>query len=283
MPFDPEALLAHQIPERIHDYGTRDTLLYALGIGLGVNEKELPYVAGPQPLILPTMAVILGYPGFWMSDPSLGIDWRKVLHGEQEIEIHRPLPADGQVSGRSRIVALVDKGAERGSALAVERDVVDRKSGELLCRVRQVNLLRGNGGWGRSWGEMRPPHTVPDRAPDLVRSFATSQRAALIYALSGDANPLHTDPHVARAAGYPRPILHGLCTFGVAGYALVAACCDGRPERLASMQARFTAPVFPGEELVTEMWIDRDAVSFRTRVPERDAVVIGNGLARIGC
>ena len=281
MSFDPEALIAHQIPERSHDYGPRDTVLYALGIGLGAREDELRYVAGPEPLALPTMAVILGYPGFWMTDPSLGIDWRRVLHGEQEIELYRPLPNAGRIVGRTRITALVDKGAERGSVITQERDVLDRESGDLLCRVRQNNLLRGNGGFGRSWGETKPPHTLPERAPDLVHTLQTSRRAALIYALSGDQNPLHTDPKVAQAAGYPRPILHGLCSFGVAGYALVAACCDGRPELLGSMQARFTAPVFPGDEMITEMWIDGDDVSFRTTVPERDAVVIGNGLARM--
>lgn len=284
MPIDYDKLRSWPFPELRHRYAERDTILYALGLGCGadpLDRTDLRYVYEDGLVALPTMAVILGYPGFWLKDPATGVDWRKVLHGEQGIVVHRPLPAAGTVVGRTRITGIVDKGAAKGALLYSERDVVDEASGALLATLTSTTVLRGDGGFGGPSGPTREPHPIPQRPPDLVCDLPTLPQAALIYRLSGDDNPLHADPDVARAAGFERPILHGLCTFGVAGRALVRTVCGDDPARLRRMQVRFSAPVLPGETIRTEMWRDPGGVSFRSRVVERDAVVLNNGLAEV--
>jgi acyl dehydratase len=224
---------------------------------------------------------VLGYPGFWAKDPRTGIDWRRVLHGEQGLVVFKPLPPEGKVIGRNRITGLIDKGRETGALLFLERDVIDAASGETLCQVSSTAVLRGDGGFGGPAGPAPAPHAIPERAPDAACDLPTLPQAALIYRLSGDDNPLHVDPAVAKAAGFPRPILHGLCSFGVAGHALPKTCCGYNAERLRSMHGRFSAPVFPGETIRTEIWRDGELVSFRAHVVERDTIVINNGRAEI--
>jgi acyl dehydratase len=229
------------------------------------------------------MAVVLAYTGFWARNPETGIDWKRVLHGEQEIVIHKPLPASATVVGRTVIDEIVDKGAGKGALLYSHRDIRDKESGELLASLASTSFLRGDGGFGGPSGPTRPVHALPERAPDTVLDLATLPQAALIYRLSGDYNPLHADPEVAKAAGFPRPILHGLCTFGVAGHALLRALCGYDPARLRRMAVRFSAPVFPGETVRTEIWREGEGrFGFRCRVVERDIVVLNNGLAEIG-
>jgi acyl dehydratase len=285
LPIDPEKLLSWRFEDLEHSYTERDTMLYALGVGLGIppgDPDQLRFVYEHELRALPTMAVVLGYPGFWVKDPRAGIDWKRVLHGEQGLTLFKPLPAAGTVIGRTRVTGLVDKGKEKGAFLFSERDVIDKASGELLCTLSATTVLRGDGGFGGPSGPTPTPHPIPERAPDLVCDLPTLEQAALIYRLSGDYNPLHADPTVAKAVGFPRPILHGLCTYGVVGHALLRSLCGYRPERLRSMQVRFSAPVFPGETIRTEMWRDDGTVSFRARVVGRDAVVINNGRAEIG-
>ncbi len=181
----------------------------------------------------------------------------------------------------TRVRDVIDKGPERGALVFTERDVRDKASGELLCRLSSTSFLRGDGGFGGPAGPVPAPHPIPDRPADERCELATLPQAALIYRLSGDRNPLHADPAVAEKGGFPRPILHGLCTFGVAGHALLRAVCDYKPERLRSLQGRFTAPVFPGETIVTEIWRDGANISFRASVKERGMVVLDHGRATI--
>jgi len=285
MPIDPEALRQWPIAEIEHTYTARDTMLYALGLGCGgdpLDENQLRFVYEGRLQALPSMSVVLGYPGFWIGDPATGADWKKVLHGEQVIEIFKPLPTAATVIGKSRVTGLFDKGKDKGAVLVSERDVVDKSTGDVLCRLTSTTMLRGDGGFGGPSGPLPAPHPLPDRASDLTVSIATLPQAALIYRLSGDYNPLHADPVVARSGGFEKPILHGLCTFGVICRALLDAVCGNDPSKLRKMQVRFSAPVFPGETIVTEFWREAGGVvSCRAKVKERDLVVINNGRAEV--
>ena len=285
MAIDRQRLLEWEVPDVVHTYTERDTILYALGLGVGddpLNPDQLRFVYEKDLKALPMMSVVLGYPGLWMSNPETGIDWKRLLHGEQGFEVFKPIPARGSVIGRTRVVDVIDKGAERGAIVLVRRDVIERDSGDLLCQLTSTSILRGDGGFGGPTGPVPEPHRLPDRAPECIVERKTSARSALIYRLSGDYNPLHVDPAVAREAQLERPILHGLCTFGVAGLALVSACCGSEPASLTAMRARFTSPVIPGETIRTEIWIDPDHVSFRAWSVERNALVLNNGWAQCG-
>ena len=284
MAIDYQKLLALKIPEVVHRYAEKDTILYALGLGLGqdpMNEGELTYVYEKNLRALPTMAVVLGYPGFWIRDLDTGIDWVKLLHGEQGVRLHQPLPARGDVVGVTRVVDVVDKGPGKGALVYTERSIVDRASGKPLATLTQTTFCRGDGGFGGPQRDTPKPHALPERDPELICDWATRPETALIYRLNGDFNPLHAEPAAAKAAGFPRPIMHGLATFGVAGYALVKTVCGNDPSRLEAVHARFSAPVFPGETIRTEMWRDGWRVSFRARAVERDVIVINNGVAEI--
>lgn len=284
MPLDYDKLKAWPFPDLEQTYSERDTILYALGVGCGhdpVDPADLRFVYEDGLLALPSMAVVLGTPGFWLKDPETGVDWRKVLHGEQGMILHRPLPVAATVIGRTRVTEIVDKGPGKGALLYSERDVLDKATGELLATLTSTTFMRGEGGFGGPTGPTPEPHPIPERQPDLAIDLPTLKQAALIYRLSGDYNPLHADPSVARAVGFERPILHGLATFGVAGRAVLRACCDGGPARLKSLQVRFSAPVYPGESIRTEMWFAGSEVSFRCKVVERDTVVLNNGRAEL--
>ncbi|MEI7805321.1 MAG: MaoC/PaaZ C-terminal domain-containing protein [Hyphomicrobiales bacterium] len=279
-----EKLLALKIPTVEHTYGSKDCILYALGLGLGhdpMNEDELPFVYEKNLKVLPTMAVVIGYPGFWARDLDTGIDWVKVVHGEHSMVLHKPLSSSGTVISRTRVLDVIDKGAGKGAIVYSERLINDKASGDLICTIVQTTFCRGDGGFGGPPRETRPAHPLPERAPDKVCDLNTRPEAALIYRLSADPNPLHADPAVAKAAGFPRPILHGLATFGVAGHAILKSLCGYDPARLTSIAGRFSAPVFPGETIRTEMWRDGGVVSFRARVMERDVLAINNGRAEI--
>ncbi len=279
-----EKLLALKIPEVEHSYSEKDAILYALGVGLGqdpTNEDELSFVYEKKLKALPTLALVLGHPGFWARDLESGIDWVKLVHGEQGLTLHRPVAPSGKVIGRTRIVEAIDKGAGKGALVYTEREVIDAASGETIATLTQTTFCRGDGGFGGPPREAPAPHPIPPRAPDLVCDLATRPETALLYRLSGDPNPLHVDPAVAKAAGFPRPILHGLASFAVAGHALLKSICGYDPARLKSLAGRFSAPVFPGETIRTEMWRDGDVVSFRSSVIGRDAIAVNNGRAEV--
>ncbi len=285
MAIDYEKLLALDIPEVEQVYTAKDTMLYALGVGVGQNPtrpEELAFVYEKGLKALPSMACVLAHPPFWLRDLNTGIDFTKVVHGEQSFRLHRPLAPSGHVRGKTRIVDIIDKGAGRGVVLHASRILLDAASGEEVATVEHTVFCRGEGGFG---GPARasppPPPPAPNRDPDGVCDLPTRPETALIYRLSGDYNPLHVDPEAARAAGFPQPILHGLATFGVACHALVETLCGYAPEGLRAMGGRFSAPVFPGETIRTEIWRDGARAWFRSRVLEREAVVISHGRAEL--
>ena len=183
--------------------------------------------------------------------------------------------------GRTRIVEVIDKGAGKGALILTEREISDKASGELIATVTQTIFCRGDGGFGGPPREAPPPHAIPARAPDAVCDLGTRPEMALIYRLSGDYNPLHADPAFAKAAGFARPILHGLGTFGVSGHALLKTMCGYDPARLISFSGRFSAPVFPGETIRTEMWRDGRSSAFAPACVERDVIAINNGRAEV--
>jgi acyl dehydratase len=280
MAIDYDRLMNWRFPPVRQTLGKKDCILYALGVGLGadpLDAAQLRFVYEDRLAALPTMAAVLAYPGFWAKDPATGIDWVRVVHGEQAITLHRPLPVEAELTGTSRVVGIVDKGAGKGAVLYSERRISDAVTGELYATLAMSTFCRGDGGFGGPSGPSWPVHAIPERAPDMVCDLPTLPQQALLYRLNGDYNPLHADPAVAREAGFARPILHGLCTLGIAGHALLRSCCDYDSGRMRSLALRFSAPVFPGETLRTEMWRDGDVVSFRTRVLERDIVVLNNG------
>ena len=274
MPLDPERLLKLPPIEVRTKITRRDTILYALGLGA----DELPFVYEDVLQALPTMAVVMGYPGFIWRDPAYGVDWRKLLHGESSLELHARLPAEGDIVGVTCLGPIFDKGADKGAVLYQRREIYGPQ-GDHLATLGASLFLRGDGGFGGNSEGQNPPHKIPNRAPDLALDIATAPNQALNYRLSGDVNPLHIDPEVAAAAGFPKPILHGLCTYGVAGRAVLAALCGNEPARLKQLNVRFTSPVFPGETIRTEIWREADGcAAFRSTVVDRDVIVLNNGL-----
>jgi acyl dehydratase len=284
MPLDPERLLSLKLPDIEQHYTEKDVMLYALGVGLGhdpVDERELAFVYEKNLKVLPTFPVVLGFEPFLLRDIDAGVNFEMTVHGEEHLTLHRSLATSGTILARLRILDVIDKGAGKGALLLMERAISDKATGEPLATIRQTVFCRADGGFSGGTRPSPPVHALPDRAPDLICDLQTRPEMALIYRLSADVNPLHADPAVARAAGFERPILQGLGTFGVAGHSILCSVCDYDPARLRSIAGRFSAPVHPGETVRTEMWRDGDVVSFRARVVERDAVAINNGRAEV--
>lgn len=273
-----------------HAYTARDSILYALGVGFGadpLDANELRYVYEKDLAAVPTMAAVLASPGFWMRERAeLGIDFVRLVHGEQSVVLHRPLPGATTLVGESRVVRIVDKGEGKGAVMHVEKTLVDEADGGLVATVEQVLFLRGDGGFSRHGGGDAPAPAAPEPPagpPDITLALPTRADAALLYRLSGDINPLHVDPAVAAKAGFPRPILHGLATYGNACRGILASCCGHDAARLRSIRARLTSPVYPGETLLLECWrLGAEEVAFRARVQERDVQVLANGRALLG-
>jgi acyl dehydratase len=291
---DPYHLLNRPLASVRQRYGTRDTILYALGVGAASgsqawDERHLRFAYEPHLQALPTMCAMLGDPGFWMREPDTGLDWHRLLHGEEAMQWHRPLPPAGEVLAHNRVLRVEDRGADRGALFVVERELHDAASGELVARTQTTVVARGNGGFSPTEGPLlamgapAPPPlpALPERAPDRRLRVPTDPRAPLLYRLSTDLNPLHADPAVARAAGFERPIMHGMCTFGLLGLLLVTEFCDFDATRLAGLRARFTAPLYPGETLECEFWRTGAQVQFRATAIERAAVVLNQGLATL--
>ena len=287
MAINYEKIMKSDIPLVEQTLTPRDTMLYALGVGLGadpMDEQQLQYVYEKNLKALPTMAIILGYPGPWHATLDTGITRSHVVHGEQGFVIHKPLPIEGAITGKTRLIDVLDKGADKGALLLTECDVRDKASGDLICTLSSSTFCRKDGGFGgpaTTSGPQKPIAKIPDRAADQVCDLATLPQAALIYRLSGDYNPLHAEPGYAAKAGYKQPILHGRGTFSVAGHAILKTCCGYDAAKFKSMEGRFSSPVYPGETIRTEMWIEGKVVTFRSTVPARGVTVLNNGRAKI--
>jgi acyl dehydratase len=282
MAIDRDHLMGFDIPEVRQTYGAREVAQYALSVGMGqdpMDMAQLAYVGGLQDdvRVMPAIANVLGHPGFWLSDPATGVDALRLVHGEQGMTIHASIPAEGTITAKTRVTGLIDKGEGRGALLYSEKEIRNAQDGTLLATCRGTTFLRGDGGYGGASDTPKSVHHLPETAPDHVFEAQVRPEQALLYRWNGDTNPLHLDPRVASGAGFERPILHGLCTFGCAAHALLAVLCDYDADRFGAMDGRFTAHVFPGETLRTEIWDDG---SFRTSVTERDKIAIGNGRFR---
>jgi len=264
-------------------YGERECILYALGIGTGMDPLdagELKFVyerAGLQ--AFPTMAVVLGWPGR-MTDPALGIDERLVVAGDLKVVLHRPLAPQATLVSRPRVKEVIDKGPGNAAIIQNTRELIG-EDGAPVATVDSSTFARKHGGFGGKATETLAPHAVPEGTPEAICDLPTPPNLALLYRLNGDENPLHADPQRAKAAGFERPILHGAASFGIAARALLRACADYRPERLKSIEARFSRPVFPGDTIRTEMWRDGERISFQCRVVSRNDIVLSNGLATL--
>jgi acyl dehydratase len=284
MTINYDKLVNWDIPEVRQRLTKRDTILYALGVGLGADpcdQDQLRFVYEEKLQALPTMAIILGYPGPWHAHPDTGITRSHVVHGEQGFRMLKPLPVEGEVAGKTRVTSVVDKGKDKGALVMTECSVRDQASGEAVCTLSSTTFCRADGGFGGPAGPVSTPHPVPDTPAQNVCDLPVLPQAALIYRLSGDYNPLHADPAYAKKAGFKMPILHGRCTFSIAGHAILKTLCGYDPARFCAMEGRFSSPVYPGETIRTEMWRDGNVVSFRSTVPARGVTVLSNGRAEI--
>lgn len=273
------------IPAVTQKYTSKDSILYAIGVGAAtenpLSPDDLTYVYERKLQALPTFSSLLAGDSSWMADPKAGINLNKVLHGEQFLTIHRPLPAEGTVIGVDTVDEIYDKGADKGAVMYMTRKISDAETGELIATSGWSVFMRANGGFGGTATGQPSPYPVPEgRAPDASVDLVTRPEQATIYRLSGDSNPLHIDPKVAAMAGFDKPILHGMCSYGIAGRAVLKLKCGNDASRLRKLNLRFATPVYPGETLRTEVWdIEPGKVAFRVRVVERDVVALNNGYA----
>lgn len=276
MPIDVSVALSAEPTVREANWTERDVLLYHLGLGAGVNAldpAELGWVYEKGLRVLPTFAMVAGQgvsagnlaaPG--MNLPGIDIDLRKILHAGQSLTLHAPIPASGAARISSRVADVWDKG--KAAVIVLEQAATDLDGNPLWTTAMQI-WARGEGGFG---GEAGPDAatTVPERAADTVLRSPTGTQQALVYRLSGDMNPLHADPSFAQMAGFERPILHGLASYGVVCRAVVDGVLDGDPARVRSFSVRFAGSIYPGETIETSVWRDGDTLTLLATCPERD-------------
>ncbi|WP_341894410.1 MaoC/PaaZ C-terminal domain-containing protein [Ferrovibrio terrae] len=276
--FSYDTALSRRFPEREFSYSDSDTMLYALGVGVGLMQDD-PYATrylyekGLQ--AIPSQTTVVAWEDTWLE--KIELDLTKVVHGEQRITLHQPLPTCGRIRSQFRIRDIFDKGAGKGAIILAETRLFDAASGTHIATNLSSVFARGNGGFGGQPGPVPPMHPVPDRVADRFLVSQTTSNQAALYRLSGDMNPLHIDRGFAESAGFDRPILHGLCIFGMATYALTCMACEGDASRIAHIEMRFSAPFFPGESLRTEIWVEADRIAFRCLAEGRDAVVLDRG------
>ncbi|MFN8039792.1 MAG: MaoC/PaaZ C-terminal domain-containing protein [Acidimicrobiales bacterium] len=263
MPIDPSAVGARSEPTE-HSWGSKDAILYALGVGAGTDELAFTTenTSDTPQRVLPTMAVVLAT-GFFGAFSKIGdFNPAMLVHGEQAIELFGEIPVKGTVSTVGEITGIYDKG--KGALIVCESTSTNVETGEPLFRNTFAAFIRGEGGFGGDRGPSGPKNEAPEREPDHVVTYQTRDDQALLYRLSGDRNPLHSDPAFAAMGGFDRPILHGLCTYGFTGRALLHTLCGSDPSRFRGMEGRFSSPVLPGEALTVSMWVDGDQATFRT-------------------
>ncbi len=280
-----DLLMGMEPQEAQEDWSKRDTLLYNLGVGFGAaaveDEAQLRFVLEDRLASFPTMAAVQAIARGIYFDPRYGIDFTGILHGEEAVEIARPLPAEGRLTGRTRIEGVWDRGS-KGAVMTTVKTLHDADDA-LVATCRSTMMLRKNGGFGGSADGAPQAAPLPGRAPDGGFDIAIRPEQALIYRLSGDTNPLHAVPKVAAKAGFPKPILHGLCSFAVAARALVAAEAEGDEGRLKAFSVRFSSPTYPGETIRTEFWrLGGGQYALQARALERDVVLLTGGRARLG-
>ena len=262
-------------------YSDKDSILYSLGVGLGndpMNMAELKYVYENSQVALPSMAT-----NFQYHSPLLlkaNINFILVVHGEQKLSFTNPLPVSGDFISNAKVIGCYDKGAGKGAIIEVETTINQKKDNTEICKLVSTTFARGDGGFG---GPESPKNEIfkPEGDPDFVHEIETKPDQALIFRLSGDYNPLHSDPNFAKSAGFEKPILHGMCTYGIACRSVVESVCEGDAKRLKKFDCRFSSPVYPGETIVTEMWKNDSKVYYQSKVKERDKIVIKNGVSEI--
>jgi len=279
MTLNYDELMARAVDDLQLTYGDTESMLYAQSIGFGrdpVAQKELPYVfeQGRPLRTVPSMASVL-VPD--MFPPDLGWDFTQVLHAEQRLQLHRPLSAAANLLVNKRIVDIFDRGPKRGAMILFEADGRLAKDDTAVFTLGMTVIARGDGGFGGIAGSGPAPHRAPRRDPDLSCNSDTRVDQALLFRLNGDRNPLHADPATANRAGFGVPILHGLCTYGIACHAILQTICDYDDTLIKGFDARFSAPVMPGDTIRTDMWQERNIVSFRCTAVERDVLVLRNG------
>jgi acyl dehydratase len=281
MPLSYERIMAFRPADIPIDYGPRACIIYALGIGIGMDPMDwgqLKFVYEKELTAFPSMAVVLGRHGPLLK-PEFGVDQRMMVAAALRVVLHEPLPTAARLTARARVREVIDKGPDSAAIIEMTRDLL-APDGRVVATVDNSTLVRKHGGFGGKVREIALPHEVPTRAPDAVIELPTPPNLALVYRLTGDENPLHSDPERAASVGFPRPILHGAATFGIATHAVVRHI-DYRSEQLAAIEARFVRPVYPGDTLRTELWQDGSRISFQCNALGREGLVLTNGLAEL--
>ncbi|MDC7744646.1 MaoC family dehydratase [Rhizobium binxianense] len=282
MTLSAQSILDFPVPQATHVVTARDAILYALSVGYGTNaleENALNYVYERDLVTAPTLANIVAHPGPWMQ--QTGVDWTRLVHSEHRLTIHRPVPLDVPLISRSRVLSVVDRGVEKGMFVSFERLIATANGDEPIATIVQTNACRGDGGCGSVGSAPEPLSKVPDREPDFEFNVDIPGNAALLYRLNGDLNPLHVDPQAAGRSGFDRPILHGLCSFGYAGYGIAAALDPDMATGLSAIAARFSAPIFPGETITLQIWRNDADIRFKGIVASRGVTILDNGMARL--
>jgi len=260
-------------------WGDRETILYALGIGMGrdpLDRAELPFVWEKSLRAVPTMATVVASSRLILND--LPIDLAKVVAAEQSVALHRPMPAGCATAvSDCRVAQVWDKGEAKGAMIAIENVLKSAPDGDTIATIVTTLFARGDGGCGAPIEGQPAPHVPPQRDPDREIEIETRVDQPLLYRLSGDRHPLHIDPDFVQTVGFPRPIMHGLCTFGITCRAAMAVFADNDPNRIAGHQARFAGVLFPGETITMRLWRDDDIVSFEATAKDRGTRVISNG------
>jgi len=281
MPLNPDAVGATGDVRTI-SWNSKDALLYAVGIGAGSADLAFTTenTSGVDQVVFPTFAVVAGSGTASPGKSAMGeigtFNWAMLVHGSQAVTLHRPIPVDANATTQDKVVAMYDKGK---AAVVVTESEVKTADGEPLFTTRSSVFIRGEGGWGGDRGPSGPQNEPPASAPDHEITMQTSPDQAFVYRLSGDRNPLHTDPSFAALGGFVRPILHGLCTYGFTGRALLKALCDDDVSRFHHIEGRFSSPVMPGDALTVRIWrTSAGEAVFTTSVG--DKAVIDQGLVR---
>jgi len=271
MPINPDAVGSKSAPVA-SSWDSKDCLLYAVGVGAGVDELAFTTenTMDLAQRVLPTQAVVLAPMGPGLENIG-DFNPAMLVHGEQAIRLHGEIPVEGNVTTVAEVTNIYDK--VKGAVIEITAETSDAESGASLFTNVTTIFIRGEGGWGGERGPSGPKNVAPDRAADHTVSYQTSPDQALIYRLSGDRNPLHSDPAFAAFGGFDRPILHGLCSYGFTGRALLHSLCEGDPARFTGMEGRFSSPVFPGEKLSVNMWVDGNEAVFQTEGDDGRVVI----------